>query len=131
MDLSPNIFAVVTIGFDPITYLVEEDDGTVTLNVRIISGELARPVEVLVTTEEGSATSTAPVDFINPGIITLQFDSIANVLNAVISIRDDDIYENPEMFFANLTSFDPAVIIAPGRAEITIVEDPQNNDRKF
>ncbi len=121
----------MTIGFDPNTYLVEEDDGTVSLSVRIISGELARPVEVLLTTEEGSATSTAPVDFINPGIITLQFDSIANVLNAVITIRDDDIYENPEMFFANLTSFDPAVIIAPGRAEITIVEDPENNDREF
>ncbi|XP_064387674.1 uncharacterized protein LOC135335909 isoform X6 [Halichondria panicea] len=119
---------IVTIGFDPVSYLVEEDDGTVTLNVRIISSQLARPVEALVITEEASATSTTPADFINPGTVTLQFDGLATMHTVVINIDNDDIFENPEMFFANLVSFDPAVNIAPGRAEITIVEDPERND---
>ncbi len=130
MPIIIHICAAVTIGFDPVPYLVEEDDETVTLNVRIISGQLARLVEALVTTEEGSATSTAPVDFINPGTVTLQFDGLVTMQTVVINIENDVIFENPEMFFANLVSFDPAVNIAPGRAEITIVEDPERNDSK-
>lgn len=91
--------------------------------MRIISGELARPVDVILSTEDGSATSTAPVDYINPGDITLQFDSVAISLPATITIMNDDIFENQENFFANLISFDGAVIISPGRAEVLIDED--------
>ena len=118
----------VTIGFDPIIYNVDESAGPVELVVRIISGELARPVEVILSTADGSATSTAPVDYINPGDITLQFDSVTDIQFARITIRNDDIYENQENFFSNSISLDGSVIINPGSAEVLINED---NDGTF
>ena len=118
----------MTIGFDPIIYNVDESAGPVELVVRIISGELARPVEVILSTEDATATSTAPVDYINPGDITLQFDSVTDTQFARITIMDDDIYEDQEFFISNLISFDGSVIINPGRAEVVINED---NDGTF
>ena len=120
---------VVTIGFDPILFMANEDDGTVSLTVRVISGQLGRPVEATVTTEEGTATSTAPMDYNNPGMITLQFDSVDTEQLAVITIVNDDIFENEENFFANLVSFDQAVIVNPMRAEVRIQADV--NDGKL
>ena len=118
----------MTIGFDPIIYNIDESTGFIVLVLRIISGELARPVDVILSTEDGSATSTAPVDYINPGDITLQFDSVADTQFARITIINDDIFENPENLFSNLISFDGSVIINPGRAEVLINED---NDGTF
>ena len=102
--------------------------GFVDLVMRIISGELARPVNVILSTEDGSATSTAPVDYINPGDTTLQFDSVADAQFARITITNDDIYENQENLFSNLISLDGSVIINPGSAEVLINED---NDGTF
>ncbi len=122
---------MVTIGFDPVPYFVEEDDGRVALVIRVLDGQLGRPITAIVSTEDGTATSSAPQDFINLGSASITFDGDVSVQQVFVSIVNDDIFENIEMFFANLVSFDPAVIVAPSRAEISISEDPENNDREL
>ena len=43
------------IGFDPDSYTVNEEDGSVTLTVRVIKGSLAREVQVGFMTENDEA----------------------------------------------------------------------------
>ena len=119
----------MTIGFDPVVYLiVNETAGTVSLTVRVLDGQLVRPVSVDFTTQDGTATSTAPADFIsiNPTspIVFSPSDLVQQVL---VTIIDDDIAENPELFAAVLSSIDPAIILDPDTASVEI----QNNDRKL
>lgn len=52
----------MTIGFNPDNYIVNEADGQVTLFVEVLNGTLQRPVTVLFTTNEGTATPTGTVD---------------------------------------------------------------------
>ena len=80
------------------------------------------------TTEDGTATSTAPTDYTNPGTVTLSFDSTTLSQQVVISIENDDIYESVENFFANLASADPAVMVDPTRAEVVIAEDDADGE---
>ncbi len=46
----------VTVGFNPETYIVNEADGSVTLNVEVLEGTLERSVTVLFDTSPGSAS---------------------------------------------------------------------------
>ena len=48
--------AGVTIGFQPVTYTVEEAAGEVTLTVLVLSGQLGRDVEIRLETSDISAT---------------------------------------------------------------------------
>ena len=50
--------AGVTIGFQPVTYTVEEAAGEVTLTVLVLSGQLGRDVEIRLETSDISATGT-------------------------------------------------------------------------
>ena len=68
-------------------------------------------------------THTAPMDFQNIREVILQFDSVNTFFTMNIPILDDDILEYDEIFFANLTKSDNAVILQPDTAEITIKED--------
>ena len=113
----------MTIGFDPVTYFVNETDGSVTLIIRVLDGQLARSVEVDFTTRDGTATSTAPEDFI--GVIALspiilQFSPSDLVQQASVVIIDDDKPEIQELFAGFLSSIDPAVILAPKEATVEI-----------
>ena len=54
----------VVVGFDPTEYEVDEDDGSVTLTVRLISGVLERNVTVFFQTGPGTATSTGTSNLI-------------------------------------------------------------------
>ena len=40
-----------------------------------------------------------------------------------VAIIDDDLYENPEEFFANITTTDPQVNISPMITVITIIDN--------
>ena len=121
----------MTIGFDPAEYFVNETDGSVSLTVRVLAGQLARTVSVefFTSTQNGTATSTPPADFnsidqLAP--ITLQFSPTDLVQQVTVTIIDDDIVENPERFAGLLSyrGFDAAVILAPDRASVEI----QDND---
>ena len=120
----------MTIGFDPVMYSVNETAGEVILTVRVLDGQLARPVSVDFTTQDGTATSTAPADFnsvISTSPITLQFSPSDLVLQARVTIIDDTITENPELFSGLLTSLDSSVILAPDTASVEILD----NDREL
>ena len=119
----------MTIGFDPAEYAFNETDGSVSLMVRVLAGQLARTVSVDFFTRDGTATSTAPADF--EGVpeqipITLQFSPSDLVQPAPVRIFDDDITENPELFTGLLSSIDSAVILAPDTASVEI----RDNDRE-
>ena len=115
--------ADVTIGFRPVDYTVSEDAGTVTLIVQLIDGELARPVQVDLTTVDGTATSTAPADFVAPGLpIILEFTPDQSQQEVQITINDDVIVENTERFAAILSTVDQAVILDPERATVEITD---------
>ena len=119
----------VTIGFDPTEYFVNETDGSVSLTVRVLAGQLARTVSVDFYTQDGTATSTPPADFISVTQalpITLQFSPTDLVQEATVTIINDDITENPEQFAGLLSSIDAAVILAPDSASVEI----QDNDGK-
>ena len=47
---------MVTIGFDPVTYSVLEDKGSVNVTVSILNGTLGRNVEVTLLISGGTAT---------------------------------------------------------------------------
>ena len=121
-------YTVVIIGFDQTSYTVEEGDGRVTLTVSVQSGQLGRTVLATVTTEDDTATSTAPMDYTDPGTVSLLFDSTTLSQSVVISIENDDIYESVERFFANLASTDMAVMVDPERAEVVIAEDGNDGE---
>ena len=120
----------MTIGFDPDQYSVNEDDGSVSLTVRVLAGELARAVSVNFFTVDGSATSTPPADFVSiaeASPIILQFSPGDLQGEATVNIIDDTIAEDPEQFIGLLSSTDPAVILAPMNASVEILD----NDRKL
>ena len=54
----------VVVGFDPTEYEVDEDDGSVTLTVHLISGVLERNVTVFFQTGPGNATSAGTSNLI-------------------------------------------------------------------
>ena len=117
----------VTIGFLPDDYSVNEADGTVTLTVRVLAGQLARPVEVDFTTRDGTATSTAPEDFVNSAVlITLQFTPDDLEREVVVTIINDNIPENAEFFNGLLSTIDLAVILDPDTANVEIIDDDDN-----
>ena len=48
-------FTAVSIGFDPTSYQVNEDDGVAVVTVKVLSGELSDTVIVDFTTTDGTA----------------------------------------------------------------------------
>ena len=117
----------MTIGFRPVDYTVNENQGMVTISVQVLDGLLARSVEVDFATEDGTATSTAPADYLNQGLpITLQFTPTDGDEEVTVTIFNDDIVENDEMFAGVLSTIDRAVILGPDRASVQITEDPND-----
>ena len=45
-----------------------------------------------------------------------------------VAIIDDDLYENPEEFFANITAIDTQVTISPMTTVITIIDNDGTKD---
>ena len=124
-----NFLSDVTIGFDPAEYAVNETDGSVSLIVRVLAGQLARTVSVDFLTQDGTASSTAPADFnrvAEQSPITLQFSPSDLVQQVTVTIIDDDITENPELFAGLLFSINSAVILDPNTASMEI----RDNDRE-
>ena len=103
-------------------YSVDEPDGSVTVAVVVIGGNLRRPAEVIFSTRDGSATSTAPRDYEDLGDVVLQFDEITGRRTITIPIDDDDILENTEDFFGELRTSEGFVDLNPAGTTIEIVD---------
>ena len=119
------ITAGVVIGFDPVFVIIGETEATAVLTVVVESGILDRAVEVLFSTSDGTATSVAPIDFFSVTDSVLQFD-FSNLFREVfITIVNDEISEDVEVFFGNLMTFDSAVEFRPETrtSNVTILED--------
>ena len=114
----------VSIGFVPIAYFTNEDGLGVELVVQVIAGVLERAVQVFFSTNSGTATSSPPADFVGVLEAPLQFDSVARSRTIRVPILNDDVLENTEFFYGNLTTTDAAVdLTAPG-ATVTIFQIP-------
>ena len=128
VNINYNIFffysADVTIGFLPVDYTVNENEGSVTLSVQLLNGELARNIKVEFSTRDSTATSSAPADYIAPRVsITLQFTPAESTQSVVVQIVDDDITELSETFFGLLSTIDSAVYLDPSTANVEIVDN--------
>ena len=110
--------------------MVNENDGTVIFTVKILEGILERCAVVSFSTTDGSATSTDPVYFFAVSDQLVTFSPSTNSNEVTITIIDDDIVENSEFFYGNLTNADSAVILDPSAARVTISET-EGDDSKF
>ena len=104
-------------------YSVGENDGTVQISASLVQGELQRPVEVLFSTLSGTATFEDPKDFQSLQNVVLQFDEIMTQNEVLVTIINDNIFEDDEMFFAPLITNDADVDFRNNNATITIVDD--------
>ena len=106
---------MVTFGFQRINYFTDEPDGPVMLIIEVLDGILQRPVEVFFSTIDGTATSELilPADYMSLIDVPLQFDENTQSLTVTVTIVDDNIFEDDEVFLGNLSTFDPAVILNP------------------
>ena len=131
--------AVVTIGFDPVTYSVLEDADSVNVTVSILNGTLARNVVVTLLVSGGTATgkfnkhssqtptktykclptSPAGTDYIDV-TTTLTFDAIIITQTVTVSILDDSVVEDTEFINLALTSVDNAAMLSSASARINI-----------
>ena len=108
---------MVEIGFDPVMYTVDENAGTIELTVKLLRGSLGRTVTLTYETMDG--TATAGEDYMyNMGTITLS--SSVTEEKIVVSITDDVLFENAEMFTVVLSGEPAGVTLTPDTAEVTI-----------
>ncbi len=123
IDFSHFYFSLgIRIGFDPFTYTVNEQVGRVILTVRLLSGVLERSAVVLFSTSDGTATSTAPADFTGVTRQAVVFDPSTSANNVSVTIINDQILENQEFFFGNLSTSDNAVSLSVPSADVFIDE---------
>ena len=114
----------VTIGFDPteLYYFADEAAGSVSLTIQVLAGQLARTLSVDFSTQDGSATSTDPVDF-NNVTQAVQFFPTDLFRGVTVTIIDDDLRENAERFTGLLSSTDAAVILDPSTTTVEIEDN--------
>jgi len=142
---------VVTFGLNPVNYSVAEDAGGVNVTLSLLSGTLARGLSVVLVTSLNDGTATGGIVFVafmysvvlkcnalKPFLITLatldyRFTSIEVTFSATtssqvvtVAILDDAILESSETINVTLMSVDPAAILNPASAVITI----EDNDGK-
>ena len=71
--------------------------------------------------------SVAPVDY-DATTVNFVFDADNSRRCVTVPIEDDDILEDTENFFGELTTTDPAVLLLPDIAEVVITEDPDDGE---
>ena len=135
--------AAVTIGFDNTDYRVDENVGTVAINIGVINGTLQKKVMISISTENSTAickpnnftmidgaipSSVFPanVDYteLTNYILTLDSTNISATVNIIIETNDTQ-REDDEEFIVHL-SFPrepiPGVTLDPNKATVRIVE---------
>ena len=109
----------VVIGFDPVPYSVDENDGSVVLTVKLLSGTLTETVVVNYETMGGSAI--AGKDYMRKsGMLT--WSPGTTEMTITVSIIDDSLLEDDEMFTVVLSGTPAGVTLTPDTAEVTITD---------
>lgn len=88
----------------------------------MLEGVLERDVVVFFSTTDGSATSTDVADFNSVSDEPLTFGPSTISNNITVVLVDDDIVEDFEMFFGNLSTIDSSVNLDPSVARVTVGE---------
>ena len=112
------------IGFEGVLYVDDESSGVIEVVVAVLQGELSDDVAVRIYTEDGTALSTS--DYTSTDQI-LTFSSTNTRIIVPVPIQDDDVFENDEVFLANLEP-DTAnsvvfAIIQPEQATLRILDN--------
>ena len=115
---------VLDFGFSVTEYEVNEDAGTVELEVGVLRNTIGAGESVIVrySTTPGSATS-ADFEPVMMGEVTLS--SMSTVARFTIQITDDNILENSESFVVTLTKADgrDTLQLLQSKATVTILDD--------
>ena len=140
------VFPVVAVQLKETSYTVSEENGTVAV-CSVVSNVTEQAVQVVISTQPDSAEgqlvcSTAQVNVPNgeclfvfsidfadfsPSQFTLTFEAGQSQCQCVqISIEDDSIYENLEMFHVLLENITSDVTVTMGDSMVIILD----NDRK-
>ena len=73
------------------------------------------------------STSIAPSDYTSVVQQVVTFDPGVTELSVSVTIVDDDILENVEMFTATLVAQDPSVVVVvQGTADVSILDNDGN-----
>ena len=146
----PTNYTDAVIGFTPNSYAVNEEGGTVTLTVSVISGMLQRPVEIGFSTANDTAIGMvillyrkgtegggsgdalhhlflfiAGFDYVAVIDHMLNFNATSSSNEVTVNISSDALLEIDEQFLGHLTliSTDANVIVSPAEATVTITDD--------
>ena len=149
---SPNIWVqfilfttlVVTIGFNKTAYSASEDASSVSITLSVEIGALDQDVVVTLSSINGTAVckflkqlkstiaasmlifhsliSSAGEEY-TPVSTNVTFNATASTHTVNIPILDNEIVAGSTMFTVSLTSADPAAILNPASADITIEDD--------
>jgi hypothetical protein len=112
-----------TIQFDPASYTVAEDGGSVTVTVTRTGGA-AGPVTADVTVVGGTATPGE--DFTDPGTVTVTFAAGETTQTVTIPILDDNVDEPDETIILSLgNATGGAAVGADPTATVTIADDDE------
>ena len=143
VNLSIFAITVVTIGFNKTAYTVSEDAGRVSVLVSVQTGTLGRDVVVTLSNINGTAlckflNNRNPVQQLvchTHSVISSAGEKYTSVFTDVtfnastptqtlkIPILDNEIVAGSTMFSVSLTSADPAAILNPASADITIEDE--------
>ena len=133
---------MVTVGFNRAAYSASEDAGGVSITVSVQNGALDRDVIVTLSTVNGTAMckfqygTQSQLAFISPTFsyciageeyttvsTSVTFNASTSTQRVNIPILDNEIVAGSTMFSVSLTSADPAAILNPASANITIEDD--------
>ena len=134
----------MNVTFEQQTFTIGEDDGSVTVCVRV-TGEFERPVEVNISTEPDSAQGESSlcarlqhfyrcIDCCGPIIGGSDFMSVSEVLIfepslnvsrlcVMVDIVNDSVLEEEQTFSVVLSTADPDIIVQEAPAVIFIVDN--------
>ena len=111
---------VVEIGFDPVSYVVDEASGTVELRVNVLSGVLTETITLSYVVSDVSTTVsedyTVTLDML---MLSLETPSVT----IKVAILDDDLDEVDEMFTVTLSGGSSGVLLTASVATVTILDD--------
>ena len=148
--IAGRVSTAAVIGFEATQYTVGENQGSASLVVAVLDGELSDDVTVVFTTEEGTATSTCesshftlflfskifsnlyfifsfstvPTDY-SATTRTLEFGPGRMSQTVAVPVINDQVLEDTENFFANLelrNANNLDVTINPPRSEVSITD---------
>ena len=114
----------MTVGFEDLTYSVDENEGVVEVCAIIEQGEIQGTIVVNIQTND--RTAIAGSDYTALQNAQLSFVSPSTRACTNIDITNDQLYENDENFVARLSTLDPSrVRINPARDEsnVEILDD--------